>query len=353
VKRLLLLVVVALVVAWLAWGLALRRRGAAPGDAPPGELRGAWHVHTSASDGRAPLGDVVREARAAGLQFLVVTDHNLRVPDAPEWRDGVLVIPGTEISSPVGHVVAVGIPRALTDAERRGSPFDAVATLGGRAVVAHPLQPRRPFRGDWGDPRIAGVEPVSNDSFWGFTVAGRRVGAVAEAALAFPFAGAESVLALYAEPAEELALYDRVSRARPVAFLCSADAHGLPSYRAAFEAFSMHVRVTPSGDAGQDARRVVDALLDGRATCVFDAVAPGWGAGLRVDPGSVALVAPPRGAEVRILHDGALVRTERQPAGGTVSLCGGAAAPCARGAWRAEARLAGRPWIFTSTARIE
>jgi hypothetical protein len=356
-RKLLLLAAIALA-AWTAWGLSLRGARAPRGSAPPGELRGAWHVHTTAShDGRAPLAAVVREAREAGLQFLVVTEHDALAPAAPEWRDGVLVIPGTEVSSPVGHVVAVGLPRALTPEEKRGDPFAAIAALGGRAVVAHPLHPRRPFAGDWGDPRIAGLEPVSNDSHWGATLAGQRLRAFLAALLALPWDGARAVLALYYEPVDELRRLDALARERPVALLCSADAHGYPSYAAAFEAFSMHVAVEPTGDAARDARAVLDALLGGAATCVFDAVAPGWTAALSREegPGGPALVlrAPPLGAEVRVFHDGRLVRSAPQGAGGAVALCGAGAPPCARGAWRAEARLGGRPWIFTNPASIE
>jgi hypothetical protein len=356
VKRLVLLAAALLVAAWVAWGAALR--GGRPATAVPrGQLRGAWHVHTTASDGRAPLDAVVRAAREAGLQFVVVTEHNVRAPAAPAWKDGVLVVPGTEISSPVGHVVAVGVPRALTEQERRGDPFAAVAALGGRAVLAHPLHPRRPFQGDWADPRIAGVEVVSNDSLWANVLARQRVRAFVAAVAAAPWDGARAVLALYDEPVDELRRYDALAAARPVALLCSADAHGYPSYRAAFEAFSMHVPVTPTGDAAADARAVLDALLGGRATCVFDAVAPGWGARLerREGPGGPSLVlrAPPVGAEVRALHDGKVARVVAQDAAGEAALCGGAAPPCEPGRWRAEARAAGRPWIFTNPAAIE
>jgi hypothetical protein len=356
VRKLFLALLVALA-AWTAWGLSLRGSRAPRGSAPAGELRGAWHVHTTAShDGRAPLPAVVRAAREAGLQFLVVTEHDGLAPAAPEWRDGVLVIPGTEISSPVGHVVAVGLPRALTPEEKSGDPFDAIAALGGRAVVPHPLHPRRPFKGDWGDPRIAGMEPVSNDSFWGGTLARQRVGAFLAAVLAAPWDGARAVLALYDEPVDELRRLDALARERPVALLCSADAHGYPSYLAAFEAFSMHVPVTPTGDAARDARAVLDALLGGRAICVFDAVAPGWTAALSREegPGGEALVlrAPPVGAEVRVFHDGKLVRAVPQDTAGAVALCGAGAPRCERGSWRAEARLEGRPWIFTNPAPI-
>jgi predicted metal-dependent phosphoesterase TrpH len=365
VKRLLAISLLAAAVLWVGWGLSLR--GGAAHDsaaaAVPGELRGAWHVHTTASDGRAPLEAVVRAAREAGLQFVVVTDHNVRVPAAPEYRDGVLVIPGTEISSPVGHVVAVGVARALTATEKDGSPFDAVAALGGHAVIAHPMHPRRPFRGDWADPRIAGVEPVSNDSFWGKTLAGRRAGAFAVAALAVPWDGARTVLELYGDPEEELRRYDaladaaRVAGREPPAFLCSADAHGWPSYRAAFLAFSMHVPVTPTGDAGRDATAVVEALLGRSAVCVFDAVAPGWKVALSASgpPGArtLQLVAPFAGAEVRVVRDGKLVRSTAQAASGRTALCGGDGPPCVAGTWRAEARIGARPWIFTNPVVIE
>jgi len=365
VKRLLLITLLAAAVLWVGWGLTLHAGAEhdAAATPPPGELRGAWHVHTTASDGRAPLDTVVRAAREAGLQFLVVTDHNVRDPAAPTYMHGVLVIPGTEISSPVGHIVAVGVPRALTPAEKAGNPFDAVAALGGRAVVAHPFQPRRPFRGDWADPRIAGVEPVSNDSFWGKTLAGRRNRAFALAALAAPWDGARTVLELYADPDEELHRFDALTAATrgagraPPAFLCSADAHGWPSYRAAFLAFSMHVPVTLTGDAARDAGAVLDALLERQAICVFDGVHAGWQSTLRLDgsPGAreLTLQAPYAGAEVRIFRDGRLVRSTPQAPAGATALCGAGGPACEPGIWRAEAHIGPRPWIFTNPVVIE
>jgi hypothetical protein len=36
-----------------------------------------------------------------------------------------------------------------------------------------------------------------------------------------------------------------------------------------------------------------------------------------------------------------------------MALCGAGAPRCEPGSWRAEARVGGRPWIFTNPARIE
>ena len=40
------------------------------------DLRGDLHSHTDATDGTAPLGEMVRAAREAGLDYLAVTDHS-------------------------------------------------------------------------------------------------------------------------------------------------------------------------------------------------------------------------------------------------------------------------------------
>ncbi|MDD4903265.1 MAG: DNA polymerase/3'-5' exonuclease PolX [Candidatus Bipolaricaulis sp.] len=40
-----------------------------------GDLRGDLHVHTNASDGLAPIADMVAAARARGLKYIAITDH--------------------------------------------------------------------------------------------------------------------------------------------------------------------------------------------------------------------------------------------------------------------------------------
>ncbi|HET8732371.1 MAG TPA: PHP domain-containing protein, partial [Anaeromyxobacteraceae bacterium] len=142
-----------LLAAWVANGLHTRSRRAARPAPPPGEMRGAWHVHTTRSDGRGDVAEVVRAAREAGLQFVVLADHNVLAPEDAGWRDGVLVVPATEISAPYGHVVGVGLPRELTKEERQKDALGTVAALGGQSVLAHPFHPGRPFtrwsRDDW------------------------------------------------------------------------------------------------------------------------------------------------------------------------------------------------------------
>jgi PHP domain len=358
--------------AYVVFGLRVRADRAERVAPPGGEISGAYHVHTTRSDGRGSLDEVVRAARAAGLQFVVVTDHNVLAPEEQGYRDGVLVVEATEVSTSFGHVVALGVPRALTAEERERDPLGAIRALGGVAVVAHPYHPRRPFTG-WDRGPWRGLEVVSNDTAWHSVLHDRAVGKAALAALALPWDSARSVLTLSDSPDDELHRFDEELRAASSVtdiasrrggaavpakvLLCAADAHGYPSYRAAFEAFSMHVPVVLTGDGGRDARAVVEALADGAGACVFDGEAPGRilhvGHGRKagtLEAGPAGLL---RGATSVLVRDGVVVPhvvvAGPNAAVGVVRCEDG----CAPGNYRVELWRGDHPWIFTNPVTIE
>ncbi len=102
------------------------------------------HNHTMHSpDSRVRPADLVAAARRAGLDGLAITDHNAvsGVAEAQGAAEaGFLVIPGIEISTASGHVLAYGVreivPRGLSVAET----VERVTALGGVAVAAHPFR---------------------------------------------------------------------------------------------------------------------------------------------------------------------------------------------------------------------
>ncbi len=120
----------------------------------------------------------------------------------------------------------------------------------------------------------------------------------------------------------------------------------------------MHLPVALSGDGAADARAVVAALTDGRASCVFDGIAPAAGVKLAgADGRAVELSVDARDlsrASFELFRDGVRVASARPAAGAgraTVRFdCGGA---CAPGYYRAEGAWEGRPWIFTNPVFIE
>ena len=82
--------------------------------ATPTAAAGAFHIHSSRSDGTGTPDEIAAAARRAGLQFLVLTDHGdgTRQPVLPQYRHGVLCLDAVQISTADGHYIAVGMPKA-------------------------------------------------------------------------------------------------------------------------------------------------------------------------------------------------------------------------------------------------
>ncbi|MFB6955750.1 CehA/McbA family metallohydrolase [Streptomyces sp. NPDC056309] len=75
--------------------------------------RGDCHLHTVHSDGKRLPAEVAAGARAAGLDFMVSTDHNTSSSHAV-WGEhagpDLLIIPGEEVTTRNGHWLALGLP---------------------------------------------------------------------------------------------------------------------------------------------------------------------------------------------------------------------------------------------------
>jgi predicted metal-dependent phosphoesterase TrpH len=105
------------------------------------QIRADLHVHTTFSnDSLITPKDLIYYAKKNGLNAVAVTDHNYlagAVKIAKETRD-FLVIPGMEVSSGEGHIVALNvnqlIPRGLTAVET----VKRIHEAGGVAVACHP-----------------------------------------------------------------------------------------------------------------------------------------------------------------------------------------------------------------------
>ena len=79
-------------------------------------VRGAYHVHSSRSDGTGSIDEIAAAAARSGLQFVVLTDHGdgTRPLEPPRYRAGVLCIDAAEINTASGHLVVLGARRRLT-----------------------------------------------------------------------------------------------------------------------------------------------------------------------------------------------------------------------------------------------
>ncbi|CCQ32778.1 DNA polymerase III subunit alpha protein [Halorhabdus tiamatea SARL4B] len=106
------------------------------------------HAHSSLSyDGRDAVEKLLARAADAGLDALAVTDHDelaasLRACElAPEYD--LLGIPGMEVTSIAGHVLALGVEEAVPAGLPFETTLDRIHDQGGVAVVPHPFQESR------------------------------------------------------------------------------------------------------------------------------------------------------------------------------------------------------------------
>lgn len=111
-------------------------------------LTAELHCHSALShDGRDPVELLLEQAREVGLDALAVTDHDaisasLEAVDlAPEYH--LLGIPGVEVTSAAGHVLALGVTELVPSGLTFSETVERIREAGGAAIVPHPFQRTR------------------------------------------------------------------------------------------------------------------------------------------------------------------------------------------------------------------
>jgi PHP domain-containing protein len=312
------------------------------------DLTCAIHLHSTFSDGTGTVPEIIRAAQKAGVDVVMLTDHDTMKGKRYEgWHDNVLLLVGVEVSPKNhNHYLAFGIDEPI---DHRGmSAADicaAVADAGGFGFAAHPFSegpkifehPPMPWR-DLDHEGLTGIE------LWSFvTDTGEAVASWREAAR---FVATPERM-LNGPPERNLREWDRMNRTRRVVGIGGLDAHQigrrifdrwvirLMGYARSFRQLHTHVWCDelPNGDLEHDRAQVYDALRSGRCYIAADALAPARG--FSWDGAGVEL---PRPAEIRFVRDGGVIETVH-----------GAEASNAD-ADRVEVRLDGRTWILSNHA---
>jgi predicted metal-dependent phosphoesterase TrpH len=106
------------------------------------------HAHSELSyDGRDPVELLLEQAEAVGLDALAVTDHDeieaslSAAAKAQEY--GLVGIPGMEVSSAAGHILALGVEELVPAGLRFDETLARIRDQDGIAVVPHPFQKSR------------------------------------------------------------------------------------------------------------------------------------------------------------------------------------------------------------------
>jgi hypothetical protein len=250
---------------------------------------GAFHVHSSRSDGAAAKPEIASAAARAGLRFVIFTEHGdgTRPADRPVYIGGVLCIDAVEISTKGGHYVAFDMPPAPYRLGGQASAVvEDVRRLGGFGVVAHPDsgKPELTWR-DW-SLDVDGLEWISADTEWRDESRTQLV----RAFLHYPFRPAAVMASVLDRPVATLRTWDELASRRRIVGLAGHDAHGgigrgyenggrgirgIPSYEASFRSFAIRVIASRAltGEATTDAKLLSAAIRNGSVFTAIDSVA--------------------------------------------------------------------------------
>jgi hypothetical protein len=137
--------------------------------------KGAIHIHTTFSDGTSDVKQIAKAARRAGLNWIIITDHNnLTALNLEGWYEGIAVLVGEEISPKGGnHYLAFDINNEVSENLTPQEYIEEVNKQGGFGFIAHPDESRerknsfKPLRwDDWDMKGFQGLEIWNYLSDW-------------------------------------------------------------------------------------------------------------------------------------------------------------------------------------------
>jgi predicted metal-dependent phosphoesterase TrpH len=145
------------------------------------QVKADLHVHTNYSHDSLITGEeLVFYAKKRGLTAVAVTDHNsvegaLKIARETDF----LIIPGTEVNSRSGHVVALNVREVIPKGLSVEETVDRIHAAGGLAVACHPFALFKGSLGKHANAKFDAVETV-NASAFPFSRSVRKAEEVAE-----------------------------------------------------------------------------------------------------------------------------------------------------------------------------
>jgi hypothetical protein len=304
------------------------------------------HMHTFYSDGHASHQEIARAAQRAGLDAVIVTDHNVWV-SGPEgyYTDGdrrVLLLVGEEIHDQArepqkNHLMVFGAGRELaTQAYDPQRLLEAVEGANGLAFIAHPVDPAAPA---FNEPDISwvdwGVQGFTGLELWnGMSEFKSHLKTILHA-IYYAFSPLEVARGPF--PAALRRWDDLLAEGRKVVAIGGSDAHAILArlgplrkvlfpYEFHFRCINTHLLVprTLNGDLFEDRRLILEALRQGHAFVGYDLPAPTrgfrftaqgqdglahMGDEVRCGHGVTLQVRLPRRTECRLIKDGKRIKT--------------------------------------------
>ncbi|MBW1709003.1 MAG: CehA/McbA family metallohydrolase [Deltaproteobacteria bacterium] len=237
------------------------------------------HVHTTFSDGQGEIDGVISAAQKAGLDLLLINDHNTltALEKGYEGYHGrVLVLVGLEFSGRHNHYLAYGLKKVPEfDWQEPQDFIQKTKAAGGIGFLAHPFEKGSPYSEGgkaftWEDWSVNGFNGLC---LWNYSSIWKSQAQSLRQVLWHYFVRAKT---LPGPEKETLAKWDEIGQARPVSAVGGSDAHAFSygigplkltffPYKYLFKAINTHVLLPESlsGDLDKNRAAVYKALAAG------------------------------------------------------------------------------------------
>ena len=269
------------------------------------EIKIALHIHSVYSDGNGTHAQIVKAAQKAGVDVLIITDHNLWVDQLETYhqigKHKTLLLVGEEVhdsklTEGKDHLLIFGAGRELSPfAKNPQLLIDQARQSGGLTFIAHPIDDPLPMFAersyswqDWKVTNFSGIELWNQMSE--FKTRSNTLGKALLHALLPKY--------LAQGPLERtLSLWDDLlTKGKPVIAIGGVDAHQLKfrfgplnltlyPYEFQFRSLTTHLLLTKAlgGDVTEDKRLIFEALKLGHAFIAYDLPHPTQGFRFTVD----------------------------------------------------------------------
>lgn len=104
------------------------------------------HIHSTCSDGMASVKEILEYVEhETDLDLIAITDHDMfdgscrALELAAQRRYRFQVIPGMEVTTLEGHLLALGIARPIRSLQPLARTLEQIHAQGGVAVIPHPM----------------------------------------------------------------------------------------------------------------------------------------------------------------------------------------------------------------------
>lgn len=307
------------------------------------EYVGNTHVHSVYSDGEATYQRIATAAAEAKLNFVIVTDHNVRPEGLEGYRGQTLVLSGEEVHNvrrqpQANHLLVYGVEQDIAPYSFGSTQalVQAVRRRDGICYIAHPIERSSPI-----EPELAAIpwtnwppDDIHGIELWNYM--SEFKGLLWSKAIAPVFAYMPE-LGIQGPYRATLRLWDELlSQGYRIAAIGGADAHGktyrmgplqrrLFPYEYLFRCVNTHILTKSSltGEADEDKALIYEALRAGRTWVGYDLPHSTRGFRCLAQSGSASavpgeelrrlgaitiVITLPAKGEIHLLRDGKVIR---------------------------------------------